>query len=179
MAGAIIIASALGVLLLVLCGYVLVSGTLASADSSGSAQKDVAQEKDEQIHTAIQISGAEIFWDNGAHTHNISFKLKNIGSAPIGDFNRTDVFIKISNDAITVRYSFNGVVSGNVQPGDYTKRTWGNLSITPDITHPYMLDPGETMLVNIGDTSGYLDEHWKVVVNVTAPNGVTNGTAQP
>ena len=178
MAGAIIIASALGVLLLVLCGYVLVSGTLASADSIGSAQKDVALEKDEQVHTAIMISGADIY-NHKPGIDNFSFNLKNIGSAPIGDFNRTDVFIKISNDAITVRYSFNGVVSGNVQPGDYTKRTWGNLSITPDITHPYMLDPGETMLVNIGDTSGYLDEHWKVVVNVTAPNGVTNGTAQP
>ena len=181
MAGAIIIASALGVLLLVIAGYVLVSANLASADSIASAQKDMAQKKDEQVHTAIMISNAKVeplkFYPG---RHNFTFDLKNIGSAPIGDFNRTDVFIAIGPAYITERYSFNGVMSRG-SPGDYNSRTWGNLTITPDTTHPYMLDPGETMYVDIGDcpldqNAGYSPLY---VVNVTTPNGITNGTIAP
>jgi hypothetical protein len=156
----------------VLAGYVLVSGTLASADSIGSAQKDVAQEKDEQIHTAIQISANPIAWSNPLHL--ITFNVKNIGSAPIGDFNRTDVFILINegNNA-PWRYSFNGTAN---LPGINESRTWGYTTISPDGTHPYMLDPGENMAVEIDCTVFGSGPHPTYVVNVTTPNGITNGS---
>jgi len=182
MAGAIIIASAIGVLLLVLCGYVLVSGTLASADSIGSAQKDMAQEKDEQVHTAIQISNYQADRDNREPDwHNLSFDLRNTGSEPIGDFYHTDMFFACAptNEYTYTpfRYSFNGVVSGNT-PGVNESRTWGYLTITPDTIHPYMLDPGETMTVRV-DTflfrpGGNPAAH-DCYINVTTPNGATAG----
>ncbi|MCJ7794391.1 MAG: hypothetical protein MUP10_00965 [Methanoregulaceae archaeon] len=163
--------SAIGVLLLVLAGYVLVSGTLASADSIASAQKDVALEKDEQVHTAIQISNAD--WGHRPGFDFLWFNLKNIGSAPIGDFNRTDMYILLEPDYIPVYYSFNGVVSGG-STGYGALKTWGYMTITPDTTHPYMLDPGETMAVNI--TYSNFQHLPNYVVNVTTPNGVTNGS---
>ena len=169
MAGAIIIMSAIGVLLLVLAGYVLVSGTLASADSIGSAQKDMALEKDEQVHTAIQISNAG--WGHSPGLDILLFDLKNIGNVPIGDFNHTDMYLSLEPDYVPVYYSFIGVVSGG-STGDSALKTWGYDTITPGTTHPYMLDPGETMAViitfpNIGRPN--------YVVNVTTPNGVTSG----
>ena len=172
MAGAIIIASAIGVLLLVLAGYVLVSGTLASADSIGSAQKDMAQEKDEQVHTAIKISTNS--WKNKPGLDLLLFDLKNIGSEPIGDFNHTDMYILLEPDYIPVYYSFNGVVSGG-STGDGALKTWGYMTITPDTTHPSMLDPGETMAVSI-TYSNFHPQPPHYVVNVTTPNGVTNGS---
>ena len=173
MAGAIIIASALGVLLLVLAGYVLVSGTLASADSIGSAQKNMAQEKDEQVHTAIQISNED--WGHKPGLDILLFDLKNIGSVPIGDFNHMDMYILLEPDYIPVYYSFNGVVSGgSTGDGDLLK-TWGYMTITPDTTHPYMLDPGETMEVSI-TYSNFWPHPPHYIVNVTTPNGITNGS---
>jgi hypothetical protein len=175
MAGAIIIVSAIGILLLVLAGYVLVGGNLASADIITSAQKDMAREKVGQMDTAIQISNANLNWQNPNHT--ITFDLKNIGSAPIGDFNHMDMFILL-NEAnwIPVRYSFNGASI----PGVNESRTWGYLTITPDTTHPSMLDPGETMAVEIDFVVFGNGPHPSLnVVNVTTPNGVTNGSVTP
>jgi flagellar protein FlaF len=160
MAGAIIIASAIGILLLVLVGYVLVGSTLSSADSIASAQKDMAIQREKQGGTAIQITNALFIGTS------FRFNLSNIGSVPISDFNRTDVFISYSQGT-PVRYSFNGIVSGNT-PGDGTSKTWGYMTINPDTIHPYMLDPGETMIIRI-DNSGTSP----AVVNLTTPNGIT------
>lgn len=171
MAGAIIIASAIGVLLLVLCGYVLVSGTLASADSIGSAQKDMAQEKDEQVHTAIQISGQT--WDkHPGPNDNLTFDLKNTGNTPIFKYNQMDVFVTVTTTTNYLeRYTFNGGAMGGM-PGSYYTMTWGYTVITPDQVNPYTLDPGETMNINIGnfDLRGGSDPF---VVIVTTPNGIT------
>jgi len=165
MAGAIIIACAIGILLLVLCGYVLVSGTLASADSIASAQKDMVIQSEGQRNTELEISNAE--WQDTPGKDLLMFDLKNTGSAAIGDFNHTDMFISLGPDYIPVRYSFNG--SRGIT-GDGTLKTWGYTTIIPDNTHPFMLDPGETMAViitfpNFG--------HPNYVVNVSTPNGIT------
>lgn len=176
MAGAIIIASAIGVLLLILAGYVLVSGTLISADSIASAQKDMAQEKDEQVNTAIQVSAQAVGWTNP--WHYLTFTVKNIGNAPINDFNRTDMFITVIGSTWSydmVRYSFNG--SG--APGNNFTRTWGYLTIIPDKTHPSTLDPGETMTAEIDtiDFPGGPNPYY--IVNISTPNGITNGSVSP
>ncbi len=170
MAGAIIIASAIGILLLVLVGYVLVGGTLVSADSIASAQKDMTIKKEAQMDTAIQVSNAKWFSPPTGSLHNLTFDLKNIGSEPIGDFNHTDMVISISG-GVPEYYSFNGVVSGNTPGYNYSK-TWGYMTITPDTIHPYMLDPGEKMGVEI-DNYIISGTHPNAVVNVTTPNGIT------
>ena len=154
--------------MLVLAGYVLVGGTLSSANMITSAQKDMVMQKEAQMNTAIQISEAG-FTPYDAD-HNLTFNLQNTGSNPIFDYNKTDMFISISQGP-PERYSFNGVVSGNT-PGSNTSKTWGYMTITPDTIHPYMLDPGETMAVKIVD---YIipGSHPIAVVNVTTPNGIT------
>ena len=167
MAGAIIIACAMGVLLLVLVGYVMVGSTLTSADSIASAQKDMRIKKEEQMNTAIQITNAQ--FSGGT---SFRFNLSNKGGVPIGYFNQTDVFISYSKGT-PVRYSFNGIVSGNT-PGDGTSKTWGYMTINPDTIHPYMLDPGETMIIRI-DNSGTSP----AVVNLTTPNGITAVNKSP
>ena len=112
MAGAIIIACAIGVLMLVLIGYVLVGSILASGDSIASAQKDMVILREGQRDTALEISNAK--WKNIAGKDLLWFDLKNTGTAPIGDFNHTDMFISLYPDYIPVRYSFCGVASGNI-----------------------------------------------------------------
>jgi len=168
MAGAIIIACAIGILLLLIVGYVLVGSTLASADSIASAQKDMTIKKEAQMNTAIRITNAKF---SGT---SFRFNLSNTGSVPMGDFNQTDVFISY-NQGTPVRYSFNGYVSGNT-PGDNTSRTWGYMTISPDVVHPYMLDPGETMIIKIG---GHNSGSNFAVVNVTTPNGITAVNKSP
>ena len=176
MAGAIIIACAIGVLLLVLIGYVLVGSILASPDMIASAQKDMTIKKEEQVNTAIQISNAK--WNDKPGKDLLMFDLKNTGTAPIGDFNHTDMFISLYPDYIPVRYSFCGVASGGIT-GYGALKTWGYTTITPDTTHPFMLDPGETMAVNI--TFDNVDGvGWEIYfVNVSTPNGITAGNKSP
>ena len=170
MAGAIIIACAMGVLMLVLVGYVMVGGTLASGDMIASAQKDMTKQKEEQMSTAIEITCAT-FRPGGK---SFSFNLSNIGSVPMGDFNHTDVFISYSQGT-PVRYSFNGFVSG-ITPGDNTSKTWGYMTINPDTINPYMLDPGEKMIIRIDNM---ISGPPVAVVNVTTPNGITAVNKSP
>ena len=100
MAGAIIIASAIGILLLVLVGYVLVGSTLSSADMIASAEKDMTINKEAQMNTAIRITNAQ--FSGGT---SFSFNLSNNGSVPIGNFNQTDVFVSYSQSIPCLLYT--------------------------------------------------------------------------
>jgi len=172
MAGAIIIACAIGILLLVLAGYVIVGGTLSSANIIASAQKDMILSRNEQLGTSIQILNEQI--RGSEPTHNLTFNITNTGNSIIGNFNKTDMFITNSyfTGSVPYRYSYNGLPYIN---GSATARTWGYMGIYPDVIHPSMLDPGETMMVQI--FIGSFD-HSSIDITVTTPNGFSvNGNA--
>ena len=143
MAGAEIIGAAIGVLLLVLVGYIMVGSTLTSAEIVATAQKDLTLRNEAQLRTSIQIS--DVFVSGS----NLYFNVSNTGNEIIGDINHMDVFITDSGSP-PMHYNFSEI------SGTFTDKTWTytciNLTtniMTQETIHPKMLDPGELMWIEI------------------------------
>jgi hypothetical protein len=171
MAGAIIIASALGILLLVLVGYVLVGSSLASADSIASAQKDMVMNSKEQMDTGIQISAVSFY--GVSSPYYLHFHLTNTGNEIISNFKPMDVFVAISGGSpVYYRFDPNSYACGDgFGCGDAGLGTWNYAEFDgPDIIHPTMLDPGETLSIRIGNFNSN-PAHY--TVEATTPNGVS------
>jgi hypothetical protein len=173
MAGAGIIASAIGILLLVLVSYVIVGNNLTSADIIASAQKDMVMKAEEQMNTATQISAVSFYgsWPN----YYLHFHLTNTGNEIISNFNSTDVFVNISPNApVYYRFDATSFACGDGSGcGDADLGTWNYAEFDvsgPDIIHPTMLDPGETLSIRIGN---FHSNPAKYMVQATTPNGVS------
>jgi flagellar protein FlaF len=133
MAGGIIIASAIGILLLLLVGYVIVGSTLTSYEIVASAQKDLTLMNEERLNTKMTGSG-KINRDN----QKVEFEILNDGSKIISDFSHMDIFVSTNVAPSPARYTY-GV--------DASTTTWKKMEIKDDFIHPGMLDPGETMKI--------------------------------
>jgi flagellar protein FlaF len=158
MAAAEIIGAAIGVLLLMVVAYVVVSSTLTAAETVASAQKDLTLQNEARLSTSISLNRSEIF--SNITTFVLNFSVTNTGNEIISDFDHTDI------------YTWDGVLSHDYQKYMYEKSstgTPGNWSITieHDVIHPNQLDPGEKMWVTvnyIGDRPTWFQ--------VTTNNGV-------
>jgi len=171
MAGAEIIGAAIGVLLLVLVGYIMVGSTLTSAEIVASAQKDLTMQNEARLRTEISIDNDSV----GYQSSKLIFNITNTGSEVIGDFNHMDVYVAELGNA-PMHYKFNAIplVAGDGTSGI---STWGYTGIrgytgNPEIIHPGMLDPDEKMTVEInnmpvGNPSTYS-------VTFATPNGVSD-----
>jgi len=157
MAGAIIIASAIGILLLVLVGYVIVGGTLSSADRIESAQKDMAIINEEQLGTNIDITWA--WWEGAYPDYEIDdFEVTNTGNEII-NLDKVGVVV-IPTGSGTPIYFKKGTVAGS---------TWQLVNIDPDDVHPNQWDPGEVIYGEI-----HLMPNEPDVIYVFTPNGVAD-----
>jgi hypothetical protein len=172
MAGAEIIASAIGILCLIIFGYVLIGGILTIGENAASAQNDYIQMKESQLRISIKflLSPAPNFFSQPDSTYRLGFDIANIGSETIGDFNHMDIYLSTSGDP-PVRYSFDENRVGN--GGEADSLTWSYIRIqpTPEIIHPKMLDPGETMTIQINN---FTSKPTHFCLNVTTSNGITD-----
>jgi len=155
MAGAIIIASAIGILLLVLVGYVLVGSSLASADSIASAQKDMTLLQEERLGTAIDITHAHY-----QSSTSFEFQIKNTGNQII-NYTTLNVIVTWGTNA-PVFYNYRDGYSG----------TWHRIGINPDTIHPTYVDPGEVLDGRIYDIGGTKPNEFGVVT----PEGIIDTT---
>jgi len=163
MAGAEVIGAAIGVLLLILVGYLVVGSTLTAAEIVTTAQKDVTLQNEARLNTAIEISDITIEGQVAPSTLlNLKFNLKNSGSEVVGDFKHMDVYV--TPNGFSPIYHKATVIPG---PG-VAKSTWGYTSILQDIIHPNMLDPNETMLVEI---DGFDSLTLPLQISMITPNG--------
>jgi len=138
MAVAEIIGAAIGVLLLVVVAYVVVSGTLTAGETVATAQKDLTLQNEVRLRTSISLNRSEI----SNTTTVLNFSVTNTGNEIISDFDHTDI------------YTWDGVSPQGYQNYTYDKyeiATEGNWSTTieNDLIHPKQLDPGEKMWVTV------------------------------
>ena len=106
MAGAEVIGAAIGVLLLILVGYLVVGSTLTSADIITTAQKDVTLQNEIRLRTEIAIPVPT------PASPQFKFKVKNTGSEPVGDFAHWDVFVNTSTGYQRYNYDNSGNLPG-------------------------------------------------------------------
>ncbi|MDD1678659.1 MAG: hypothetical protein LUO93_05695 [Methanomicrobiales archaeon] len=147
-----LVATAIGILLLIVTAYVLAGGTLSVADAVATAEKDAAAQHELQMRTSIEIVSTTLT----ANTSTIRVNLENTGSILIGDFAHTDVYLM--QDGIPVHYAY-GSGAGS----------WAVSSIQPDEIHPGYLDPGEIMIADITYTGS--SPTW---IQMTTPSGVSD-----
>lgn len=163
MAVAEIIGAAVGVLLLVVVAYVLVGGTLSTAETVVAAQKDLTHLQEVRLRTSLTIT------DHSINGSQIDFHIINNGNEPIDDLQQMDVFSYNNTDPYTGYYKYFYENSGN-------EGTWyipGN-GFENDNIHPGQLDPGvKVWIVMIPSSS----EPWYYPkpdnIQVTTSNGVS------
>jgi flagellar protein FlaF len=156
MAVAGIIAAAVGVMLLIVVGYVVVSATITTAETVTSAQKDVTLQNEMRLGTAFTISDPQ----NPQNSSLIISNISNTGNEIISDFRHMDVIVYDSgtNDYKVCTYDSSG--SG-------TNGTWDITNRYQDFIHPSELDPGEKYQIRVA-TKGS-SPYW---FQITTSNGV-------
>ncbi|MDD1664321.1 MAG: flagellar protein FlaF [Methanomicrobiales archaeon] len=148
-----IIASAIVIVLLIITGYVLIGGTLSTAQIVMAAQRAAAEKEGQRIHTRIEIINAST-----NETSSQTFvEVKNTGSEVVGDFHHMELYLLQGGTPYTYT---NLSVAGN----------W-TYSINPDLVHPNLLDPDEVANITVSYDPDPLKgpPTW---VKVTTANGV-------
>ena len=150
MAAASLVATALGIILLLVTGYVLVGGALTSSQVMMEAQKDMTAAQVEMLGTGMEIQGVS--------TSPLYIQVLNSGNIPILDFDHIDIFLFQSGANPTrIEYSSGGEVN-----------TWKKVDINPDAIYRNQWDPGEVLNISVtysGPTPG--------AVQITTANGVS------
>lgn len=202
MAGAEIVASAIGMLCLIIFGYVLVGGILTNGENAVSAQNDYVLMKESQRETAIEIphssptpafscvddSWTWFLWTWSWKKCSLTFNVTNTGTEMIGSFNQTDIYVSYSEDIIRgpdlwpwdvitpantpIHLKFDPATVGS--GGDEPSGNWSYIQISPDIIHPGMLDADENMKVQINNNRFWTKSPDSYTIAVVAPNGVTD-----
>lgn len=160
-----VIATAISIVVLIAAGYVLIGGMAHSADVTAASLKTAGDAKNGQLKTALSVNGGSGFV-NGT----LTFNLHNTGSEKIADLSQLDVILKFTDAGDPVTTSWVPLA----QPGQTTGLRWssaGIASITGDTINPGMLDPGETLSVEVQDDAGFPAPTGTVLV--AAPDGVT------
>lgn len=155
MGAAPLVASGIGIALLIVTAYVLIGGTLATTEVMVEAQTNLAAYQEARMRTAIEIQNAAIVGNE-----TLSVEVKNIGGESITDIPLMDIYI---NSGSLPRYVPYG-------QGDGTY--WNSTEIAPDDIHPGQLDPGETLYIEI-ISDGRIESTW---IQVVTPNGVRSST---
>jgi hypothetical protein len=173
-AGAIIITSAIGILLLVLVGYVLVGSTLASGNMIASAQKDMTALREDQLNTNITVTYAQLGWYESQTCHTIDLYIQNAGNTII-DYKKLNMVIMTQSsspvfingsDAVGVigsnavgNWQFEGIYRDqNWHKELFTENQWdpdeyvyGWICMDPHPTDLYVFTPnGATGYRNVG-----------------------------
>jgi flagellar protein FlaF len=152
-----IIASAIVIVLLIITGYVLIGGTLSTAQIVMAAQRAAAEKEGQKIHTQIAIMNAS------ANPEAAFIEVKNTGSEVVGDFDHMEVYL--------LQGDFPYTYTNRSTPyyWNYTIYYYWNSTIYPEIVHPNLLDPDEVANITVLYDPAHGDPSW---VKVTTANGV-------
>lgn len=149
MGTAALVSTAIGLALLILTAYVLIEGSVVTATTMATAQRDQAHLQEVRLHTSISIRTA-------GGIDPLLVEVENTGSETIPDPTHLDVFV--ITEGAPVRCTRG--------EGPFT---WQITFITPDLVHPNQLDPGERMMISV--QTGGNEAVW---VQVTTANGISD-----
>lgn len=146
-----IVASGVGILLLVVTAYVLIGGTLTTTEVLVEAQSSLAAQQEARMRTAIAIQ------ETALNNQTLYVELENTGSEPIVDISSIDVYL---------HYEETGPVYIPFSTGP---SHWSKGTIEPDGVHPGQWDAGETLTLSVT----FEEDATPICVQVVTPNGVS------
>lgn len=149
MAAASLVATAFGIIIILVTAYVLAGSTLAMTEVVTTAQKDMTELQVKMLGTSLEIGDPPL-----NITSPLSISLYNNGNEPIRDFEKMDVYLFFpERGPVIYRYP-----SSTDEGWEYT--------LPSQSIYPSQWDPGETMNITIT----YYGSP-PVEVQVTTPNG--------
>lgn len=144
-----LVASGVGILLLVVTAYILIGGALTTTEVMVEAQSNLAAYQETRMRTAIAIQNTTL---DGS---TLYVRVTNTGSEPVVDLASIDVYLQNEGAPVYI-------------PHGTDPYHWSTVKIDPDGIHPGQLDPGETLNLSIGFEGA--NPTW---VQVVTPNGVS------
>ena len=153
-----IIGAAVGVMLLIIVAYVVVSGTLIAGETMATAQKDLTLQQEARIRTSFSITDQ---YNATSPSYMIYANITNTGSEIIGDFKHMDVIVydKANGDFQICTYDENGITP--------TQGHWKIYRTFGEFIHMNELDPGERYEIQIASMGD--QPKW---FQITTANGV-------
>jgi len=162
MAAASLIATALGIVLILLTAYFLAGGALSAIAVVSDAQKDMTALQVKMLGTSMEINSSTIPNDS-----NVTIQILNNGRESIRDFKYMEIYLYDSSQG----WSF---FSYSTPPPPPSTGHWTRESITPDNVYPNQWDPGELLTI-IVSYSGIAPNYAKIVTS----NGIIAGSPLP
>ncbi|MDI9633113.1 MAG: hypothetical protein QFX32_03545 [Methanolinea sp.] len=152
MAAASLVATAFGIIVIIVTAYVLAGSTLVTSEVVSTAQKDMTEIQLKMLGTSVQ------YVDSSLSPGTVYIELGNNGREPIRDYRYMDVFVsdEISREWFRFPYS------------DYPQvGSWSIEEIRDNLIYPNQWDPGETINISVR-YAGISPSYFKIVT----PNGV-------
>lgn len=146
-----LVASGIGIFLLVVTAYILIGGTLTTTEVMVEAQSNLAAYQETRMRTAIAIQNTTL---DGP---TLYVDVKNTGNEPVVNITSIDVYLQNEGEPVYIPYGTDAY-------------HWTKVDITPDAIHPGQLDPDETLNLSVTCTEGD-NLTW---VQVVTPNGVSS-----
>lgn len=156
MAASELIGAAVGVILLIIVAYVVVTSTLVTAETVAGTQKELTLRQETRMRTALSLSD---LYNTTDQSSIIMANLSNTGTETISDFKHMDVLVY---DQELMVY---GICTYDETGG--TAGTWNIANRYGEFIHPYSLDPGERYQIRIMTTGN--QPKW---IQVTTADGV-------
>lgn len=154
-----IITSAIGILLLIITAYVLVSGALTTTQIAMNAQSDMTAGYTQMLGTSFNITSASVGNSTSGFHDIIQINLKNTGNEII-DLNHLDIFVNEKIGDIPIKYIR---VSGFPD----NEQTW---SVDPDPSaKKIQWQPTEELTIH----AKYIKNTYPIIVQLTTGNGVS------
>lgn len=162
MAAASLIATALGIVLLLLTAYFLAGGALSAIAVVSDAQKDMTALHVKMLGTSMEINSSTTPNDS-----NVTIQILNNGRESIRDFKYMEIYLYDSSQG----WSF---FSLSTPPSSRSTGHWTIESITPDNVYRNQWDPGELLTITVS-YSGIAPNYAKIVTG----NGIIAGSPLP
>lgn len=154
MAAASLVATAFGIIIIIVTAYLLAGGALVTSEVITTAQKDLTDLQVKMLGTSMKVISSS------SYGSTVYIEILNDGREPIRDFPHLDVFL-YDRDSDWSRYSYQ---TSSPPAIGY----WAKESITPDNVYPHQWDPGETLNMSV-TYSSITPSYFKIVTS----NGIT------
>jgi len=152
MAAASLVATAFGIIIILVTAYVLAGSTLATTEVVTTAQKDMTELQVKMLGTSIQYVNSSIASDGIVY-----IEIENTGREPINGYNYMDVYL-LSSERGPILYRY----KSNSDEG------WWDYSPPLGRINPSQWDPGEIINITV-KYFGITPVSFKVVT----PNGIS------
>ena len=163
MAAATLVATAFGIIIIIVTAYVLAGGTLLTSEVVINAQKDMTDLQVKMLGTSMRVIS------NYTDDTFFYIQILNDGREPIRDFDYFEVYLPHPTEGWS-RYTY--IPTGTPSNGEWTKENnfirIVNGEFVMESVYPKQWDPGEIMNMTIGYPG--IPVYYKIVTS----NGVTN-----